>query len=73
MGGTNWWWHGEGAWSWRHDAVRQTMASDQKRTAAFGAVTEGWLRLTFADEPEIFDQAVSRIGRFLERRQPEVG
>ena len=39
FGGGDWWWHGEGAWSWRHEAVRQTMASDQKRTAAFGAVT----------------------------------
>ncbi|MFH1812442.1 MAG: aminotransferase class I/II-fold pyridoxal phosphate-dependent enzyme [Pseudomonadota bacterium] len=36
--------------------------------AAFGHVTRSWLRLTFADEPRVFEDAVTRIGRFLQGR-----
>jgi len=36
--------------------------------AAFGAVTGRWLRLTFADEPAVFDEAVGRIGAHLRGR-----
>jgi len=38
MGGGDWWWHGEGAWNCPYMQVRATMASDQKRAPAFGAV-----------------------------------
>jgi len=38
FGGGDFWWHGEGVWSWRYDKVLATMKSDQKRTRAFGAV-----------------------------------
>lgn len=38
MGGGDWWWHGEGAWNCPYMQVRATMASDQKRGPAFGAV-----------------------------------
>jgi len=46
MGGGDWWWHGEGAWNCPYASVRATMASDQKRSAAFGAVR--------AAVPEVF-------------------
>ena len=46
MGGGDWWWHGEGAWNCPYASVRATMASDQKRSAAFGAAR--------AAVPEVF-------------------
>jgi len=38
FGGGDWWWHGEGAWSCPYAGVRATMASEQQRRPAFGAV-----------------------------------
>jgi len=38
MGGGDWWWHGQGAWNCPYEQVRATMASDQKRSPAFGAI-----------------------------------
>ena len=35
---------------------------------AFGEVARGWLRLTFADEPGVFDEAAKRIGDYLRTR-----
>jgi len=39
FGNGAWWWHGEGAWNCPYESVRATMASNQKRSAAFGAVS----------------------------------
>ena len=39
FGGEDWWWHGEGAWNCPYASVRETMASDQTRAPAFGAVS----------------------------------
>ena len=46
FGNGEWWWHGEGAWNWPYASVAATMASDQKRKPAFGAID--------AATPEIF-------------------